>query len=253
MRISTKNNQQAAMMLRELEESPESPLKALRSLRTRKLNNEQRFTHFTRRFSTQVSDSNCFNISLNKNGELAAVSLFDGSLKIVNAMDGDIEYNIKDDDMRTPITSLSWFTSREGIKREEQLLGACLNGSIVRWTKGMRNSVEHITLNEENSYHAIDCSDDLQKFCIAGSQPYIEIYDKKRLNLIQTIGDKVLKPAHTSKIFTCKFNRNDSNMIYSGSWDRQVRFWDVRANKMSCSIGGKTSITGDAIDISHDN
>jgi len=42
-------------------------------------------------------------------------------------------------------------------------------------------------------------------------------------------------------------------MIYSGSRDRQVRFWDVRANKMSCSIGGKTSICGDAIDISHDN
>ena len=42
-------------------------------------------------------------------------------------------------------------------------------------------------------------------------------------------------------------------MIYSGSWDRQVRFWDVRANRLSASIGGKTSISGDGVDISHDN
>ena len=172
-------------MLRELEESPESPLKALRNLRTRRLNNEPQFAHFARRSSTHISDSNCFNISLNQSSELAAVSLFDGSLKIVSTMNGDIKYDIKDDEMNTPITSLSWLASREGIKKDQQLLGACLNGSIVRWTKGMRNSVEHINLNEENSYHAIDCSDDLRKFCIAGSQPYIEIYDEKRMTLIQ--------------------------------------------------------------------
>ena len=253
MRITTKNQQQAAMMLRELEESPESPLKALRTLRTKKLNNEPRFSHFTRRISTQLSDSNCFNISLDQNAKLAGVSFFDGSLKIVSTIDGQIRNEIKDDDMNTPITSLSWHTSRESMANGQELLGACLDGSIIRWNKGLTNSVEHINLNEENSYHAIDCSDKLRKFCIAGSQPYIEIYDEKRMTLIQQIGDKVLKPAHTNKITTCKFNRNDDNMIYSGSRDRQVRFWDVRANQMSCSIGGKTSICGDAIDISHDN
>ena len=42
-------------------------------------------------------------------------------------------------------------------------------------------------------------------------------------------------------------------MLFSGSWDREVRFWDVRANKLSCSIGGKTSISGDGVDVSSDN
>jgi len=135
------------MMFRELEESPDSPLKALRNLRTRKLNQEPRFTNFTRRMSTHVSDSNCFNISLNQNAEFAGVSLFDGSLKIISTIDGDIKYEIKDDEMNTPITSLSWLSSRDGIAKNQQLLGACLNGSIVRWTKGMKNSVEHINLN----------------------------------------------------------------------------------------------------------
>jgi WD40 repeat protein len=46
---------------------------------------------------------------------------------------------------------------------------------------------------------------------------------------------------------------NAPNQIISGGWDRQVRFWDVRANRMTASIGGKTSISGDSVDISQDN
>ena len=94
----------------------------------------------------------------------------------------------------------------------------------------MGDSIEHINLNEENQYHAIDCADDQRHFCVAGSQPYIEIYDEARMSCIQQIGDKVLKPAHTNKIFTCKFNPHNSNLLFSGGWDRLVRFWDIRAS-----------------------
>ena len=66
---------------------------------------------------------------------------------------------------------------------------------------------------------------------------------------IQQIGDRI-DPAHTNKIFVCKFNPNAPNTIYSGSWDKQVRFWDVRANRLSATIGSKTSISGDSVDIS---
>lgn len=42
-------------------------------------------------------------------------------------------------------------------------------------------------------------------------------------------------------------------MLVSGSWDREVRFWDVRANRLANSIGNKTSICGDGVDVSYDN
>lgn len=42
-------------------------------------------------------------------------------------------------------------------------------------------------------------------------------------------------------------------MLVSGGWDKEVRFWDVRANRLSSSIGGKASICGDSVDVSHDN
>ena len=155
--------------------------------------------------------------------------------------------------MNFPITSLTWKPSFEYDDVENQkLLGACLNGNIVRWTPSMKNSIEHIKLNKDQKYHAIDYSSNRRNFCIAGSQPYIEIYDEDRMQRTQQIGDRI-DPAHSNKIFTCKYNPNAPNMIISGGWDRQVRFWDVRANRMSNSIGGKTSISGDGVDVSHNN
>ena len=58
-------------------------------------------------------------------------------------------------------------------------------------------------------------------------------------------------PAHTNKIFTCRFTHHNPNVMYSGSWDQQVKFWDVRANKMTHNIGG-VQICGDAVDITRD-
>jgi WD40 repeat protein len=207
--------------------------------------------------STQVGDTNVFCMTMNRTADLSAVSLFDGSLKIVSNMGGDTMYDIKDDQMNEAVTSLSWKPIPEDTFNKQKLLGACLDGSIIRWTSNMGNSVEHISLNEENNFHAIDYSEDLRRFCVAGSQPYIEIYDEARMTRVQQIGHRLLKPAHTNKIFTCKFNPHNSNMLYSGGWDRLVRFWDLRANHpndfMTGQIGGKVSISGDAVDICHNN
>ena len=218
MKVNTNIQQQAASML---EQSPCSPLKARKDNRARarpSLNN--RFSHFSRRMSGQVSDSNCFYMRINQCNELAAVSMFDGSIKIFSTMVGDTIFDIKDNEMTAPITSLSWKTVTDEEVSKQTLLGACLNGSIVRWNSSMGNNVEHISLNERNRFHAIDCSTDLRRFCVAGSEPYIEIYDETRMTQVQQIGDRVLKPAHSNKIFTCKFNPQAPNMIYSGSWDR---------------------------------
>lgn len=154
--------------------------------------------------------------------------------------------------MRFPITSLTWKPTDDESMNQQKLLGACLDGGIVRWTSKMSNSVEHITLNEDQQYHAIDYSGDRRRFVIAGTQPYIEIYDEDRMTRVQTLGDK-FNPAHSNKIFTARFNTQAPNMIMSGGWDREVRFWDVRANGLSHAIGGKTSICGDGVDVSYSN
>lgn len=86
-----------------------------------------------------------------------------------------------DDKMVMPITSLAWRPTPDEGSIPQKLIGACLNGSIIRWTAGHSNSVEHIKLNDAQQYHAIDYSGDLRRFCVAGSQPYIEIYNEERM------------------------------------------------------------------------
>ena len=107
--------------------------------------------------------------------------------------------------MINPITSLAWKPTLYSKGNSHKLLGTCLDGSIIRWTDSHVNSVEHITLNEEQRYHAIDYAGDQRRFCVAGTQPYIEIYDEIRMQRVQQIGNKA-NPAHTNKIFTCRFN-----------------------------------------------
>ena len=84
---------------------------------------------------------------LNRTSDLSAVSLFDGSIKIMSTMNGDIMYDIKDELMNDTVTSLAWMPVLEEAVNKQKLLGACLDGSIVRWTSDMRNSIEHISLN----------------------------------------------------------------------------------------------------------
>jgi len=102
-------------------------------------------------------------------------------------MMGDRLFRIKDDEMTSPITSLTWkpiVSHTENID-QQKLLGACLNGSIIRWTPGMGSTCEHIMLNAQNQYHAIDYASDRKRFVIAGKQPIIEIYDEERMTKIQ--------------------------------------------------------------------
>jgi len=73
---------------------------------------------------------------------------------------GDRLYQIKDEQMTMPVTSLAWKPSRDESMDQQRLLGACLDGSILRWTSNLGNEVEHIMLNDENKYHAIDYAND---------------------------------------------------------------------------------------------
>lgn len=225
-----------------LDKSPESPIKG----RMRDLE----FSHFQRRYRQKLSDSETFSLRFNGDSSLAAVSFADGSLQIISTMLGDKLSEIKDEKMTFPITNLTWKPSRYESQESQKALGSMLNGSIIRWTPKNSQQVEHLELDSEASYHAIDYAADGRRFVVAGAQPTIDIYDEERLLKLQSFGDKVF-PAHSNKVFTAKWSHQNSNMIYSGSWDQNVKFWDVRANKMSHNIGG-VQICGDAVDVTKD-
>lgn len=122
-----------------LEKSADSPIKGRRDLK---------FSHFSRRYKTMLSNTNVFSVRFNLDAGLAAVSFFDGTLQIISTMLGDRLYEISDEEYTMPITSLTWKPTREVDTDSQKMLGACLNGSILRWTANQSNSVERIMLNE---------------------------------------------------------------------------------------------------------
>lgn len=86
--------------------------------------------------------------------------------------------------MDKPVTSLAWKPSHDESMSQQRLLGACLDGSIVRWQSTNGSQVEHIMLDEANQFHAIDYALDRRRFVVAGTQPYITIYDEESMEKI---------------------------------------------------------------------
>ena len=130
------------------DEAPDSPIKGRKDLK---------FKNFKQRNLSRYSDSGVFSLRFSPDTTFIALARFDGSLQIVSSMLGDEMFKIKDEDMFTPITSLAWKPDLTGkLNYKHRLLGACLNGSIIRWTVDHGDTVEHIKLNEEQRYHAID-------------------------------------------------------------------------------------------------
>ena len=87
-----------------LEKSPDSPMKGRRDID---------FSHFSRRFCQKLSESEIFAMRFNLDASLAATSFSDGSLQILSTMLGEKLYEIKDEEMILPITSLTWKRTRD--------------------------------------------------------------------------------------------------------------------------------------------
>jgi hypothetical protein len=103
MKVDTRRPKQAAAAQQMLEPSADSPLKGKRSAAA-----NLQFSHFSRRYETKLGDSDIFHLRFNKDASLTAISFFDGSLQIISTMLGDQMYEIKDENMNFPITSLTW-------------------------------------------------------------------------------------------------------------------------------------------------
>lgn len=106
------------------------------------------------------------------------------------------------------------------------------------WRPKYNNNLKTLLVSETNSYQCMDYSpDNGSKFAAAGKLPVLDIFDDESLKKVmefKTIG----AVGHTNRIFCVKFDPLNSNVVYSGGWDRMVNIWDIRSGKCSGTIYG---------------
>lgn len=113
----------------------------------------------------------------------------------------------------------------------QKLIGVCADGRIVTWTVHTGNKLEHISLDKDQAYQAVSYSFDGNRFVAAGDNPSLEVFDALTNQLIHSF-DKFKHPMHKNKVFVAKFSPLAVNLVYSGGWDRQIKFWDVRTDTL---------------------
>lgn len=84
-----------------------------------------------------------------------------------------------------------------------------------------------MVLNEKNQYHSIDIGGDDKKIAVAGKLKQIELWDLHRM-VMEQCWTKDEKHCHDNSVFTARFFPYNHFNMYSGGWDRVIKFWDVR-------------------------
>ena len=217
------------------------------------------FSHFSPRQFTQLSTEPIYCTKFSNDGSLLATSFQDGTIQIISSQFNNTMYQfdsdilaVKEKRTKFPVTGLAWKSTYnlDGLDNQT-LIGSLCDGSIMKWTPAMGNRSKKIALNPTNQYQTIDYSGDGKRFAVAGTLPQIEIYDDETLKSIQTIGGDGRYPAHMNKIFAVKFNPIYPNILYSGSWDQTIKFWDIRMNTKTQQIN-QIQTCGESIDLDSD-
>lgn len=97
----------------------------------------------------------------------------------------------------------------------------------------------------------MDFNKDGTLLAVAGRDLQIHIYDETTKQLAFTMKEGPNEPGHSNRIFCCKFNKENPNMVVSGGWDNTVQIYDLRYRAPISSIYGP-HICGDCIEIRND-
>lgn len=183
-----------------------------------------------------------------------AASFDDGSIDVYQITTGR-RYNaltFKPDGIPLPTTQICWRPVTPNQPSASSLVAVGSDGHIRHWQVFGKKIVSDV-VNASNELLCVSYRPDAMQFATAGKRPEVFVYDEATRKRISALagGDVTNTPGHSNRIFSLKYHPCDPNIIISGSWDRMLQCWDVRAGMAVRAIFGPY-ICGDSIDISRD-
>ena len=231
---------------------------------------------------TELEDpGDVFSMAYDKDGRYLAVGLADGAIKVLNTTTGksitrvynDFNFYEEEDDeegapLRNKINSIRW-RSKTNIKGCENPMSHVVvcstsDSEIQYWDPFKKKNLfrfkveqaveggkkESKSDRDNNALNTIDFNND-NKLVAAGTDSNIRVYDegtecKDLLMTMHSNGHKM--HGHSNRIFCCKFDPANDNVLYSGGWDDIILINDLREGGPVNKILGP-HICGEAIDL----
>lgn len=173
----------------------------------------------------------------------------DGTVRIYNLMTEKESFVInKDQDEPSPITNIKWRPPAAPSITKNVLISVNAKGALQHWhtTSG---KLLHTIHSDFNQILGVDYKPDGCQFAAAGSDTVVRVYDEATRKLVSELkGSTSGKPGHSNRIFCCKFDKENENILLSGGWDHTIQIWDLREGGSIRSIYGP-KICGESIDI----
>ncbi len=179
------------------------------------------------------------------NDEYLAIGNGNGSISIFSSYNNQYDkclYYLSDTN-NLPTTCVKFRPYSSISDNKNVLLAGYSSGNLIYWHIQSQKKIYNIH-EENNQILSIDCNE--KYFATAGTQPIIRIYDEYTKKLLIEL-DK----SHSSRIYSIKFDPNNSHIIYSGGWDNTIQIWDIRTGLSTKSIYGP-HICGDSLSV-HEN
>lgn len=206
------------------------------------------------RITIEHNSSEVFCVRFSPDGKFLAAGCSDGAIRVFNASNGNLAYNLQGgSNAALPTTCIRFRPQTAATRTKNVFIAANASGVVQHWHMTSAKCL-HSMQDDDNQVYAMDYNDDGTKYVTGGKDKIVRVYDEATKSIISRLqGDGFRyssneSPGHSNRIFSVKCVPGDDNMVLSGGWDNTVQFWDLRSNQAVRSIYGP-HICGDSLDI----
>lgn len=205
------------------------------------------------RITITNNSSEIFCIRFSPDGKFLAAGCGDGAIRVFNASNGTLAYNLQGgSNVALPTTAIRFRPVTPSTRTKNVFIAANATGLVQHWHMTSAKCL-HSMEDEGNQVYAMDYNDEGSRYFTAGKDTAVRVYDEATKSLIvkmQGGGGSSYRsaPGHSNRVFSCKSFPGDENIVLTGGWDNTVQIWDIRAGMAVRSFYGP-HICGDALDV----